>query len=102
MRSAGFLAGWFDTIKYMRTHKDASVKIAADTTKVPEEVVASLYGQVMPMFSETGRFDRKALTVLARSFVDAEAPPERARHVEALYREAAALRGREFRICEIA
>jgi len=64
-----FLAGWFDTIKYMRTHKKTSIKIAADTTKVPEEVVSSLYGEVMPMFSENGHFDRKALAVLARSFV---------------------------------
>ncbi|HEX3970741.1 MAG TPA: ABC transporter substrate-binding protein [Stellaceae bacterium] len=71
-----FLAGWFDTIKYMNTHKDESVKIAADMTKVPADVISALYNQVMPMFTETGHFDRQALTVLAHSFVELKLLPK--------------------------
>lgn len=70
-----FLAGWFDTIKYMNTHKNESVKIAADVTKIPADIISSLYAQVMPMFTETGRFDREALTVLAHSFVELKLLP---------------------------
>jgi NitT/TauT family transport system substrate-binding protein len=70
-----FLAGWFDTIRYMNTHKDESVKIAADVTRIPADVVSGLYEQVMPMFSETGRFDREALTALAHSFVELKLLP---------------------------
>jgi len=71
-----FLAGWFDTIQYMRAHKDESVKIAADVTKIPADVISGLYGQVMPMFSIDGHFDREALKVLAHSFVELKLLPK--------------------------
>ena len=71
-----FLAGWFDTIKYMNTHKDELIKIAADMTKIPADVIASLYGQVMPMFTSDGHFDRKALELLANSFVELKLLPK--------------------------
>lgn len=64
-----FLAGWFDTIRFMRTHKAASIKIAAKVTRVPSNILSSLYGQIMPMFSTTGRFDKAGLAVIGHSFV---------------------------------
>lgn len=72
-----FLAGWFDTIHFMNTHKAASVKMAAKMTRVPADVVASLYGKVMPMFSTTGRFDKEGLEILARSFVALKLLPKK-------------------------
>ncbi len=44
--------------------------VAAEVTHVPAPVVARAYDHVMPMFSDTGRFDPKAVAVLAQSFVD--------------------------------
>ena len=65
-----FLAGWFETISYMRQNKAASVKIAAEVTNVPADIIDNVYDSVMPMFSDDGRFDPKALKVLSASFVE--------------------------------
>ncbi len=65
-----FLAGWFDTIAWMRQHKEETVAIAAPAMHQTPEIVAINYDQVMPSFSDTGKFDGKALAVLGRSFVE--------------------------------
>jgi NitT/TauT family transport system substrate-binding protein len=70
-----FLAGWFDTIRYMRTHKAEVVRIGAEVTHVSPDVESTVYDVVMPMFSDTGRFDPKATAVLAKSFVDLKLLP---------------------------
>jgi ABC-type nitrate/sulfonate/bicarbonate transport system substrate-binding protein len=72
-----FLAGWFETIAFMRKNKAASVPIAAQVTHVAPDVVARAYDRIMPMFSDTGRFDPKATAVLAQSFVDLKLLPSK-------------------------
>jgi ABC-type nitrate/sulfonate/bicarbonate transport system substrate-binding protein len=66
----GFLAGWFETIALMRRDKPKSVEIAADVMGTDAPTAASIYDELMPMFSDTGRFNPKALAVLRRSFVE--------------------------------
>jgi NitT/TauT family transport system substrate-binding protein len=66
----GFLKGWFETIAYMRSHKDETVKIAAQVMQKDPEITARTYDELMPMFSDTGKFDSKALAVLTKSFVE--------------------------------
>ena len=66
----GFLAGWFETIAFMRKDKPKSVEIAADVMGTDAETAGQIYDELMPMFSDTGRFDPKALAVLRRSFVE--------------------------------
>ncbi|HEX4195366.1 MAG TPA: ABC transporter substrate-binding protein [Stellaceae bacterium] len=70
-----FLAGWFDTIKWMRAHRDETVAIAAPVMHQDADIVAMNYDQTMNDFSTTGRFDAKALAVLAQSFVDMKTLP---------------------------
>lgn len=65
-----FLAGWFETIKWMRQHKAESVKIAAAAMDQPPDIVAIAYDETMPAMSDTGKFEPKALAVLRRSFVE--------------------------------
>ena len=65
-----FLAGWFETIRYMRDHKDQTVDIAAEVAGVSKAVATRNYDELMPIFSLTGRFNPKALDVLAGSFVE--------------------------------
>lgn len=65
-----FLAGWFETIAFMRKNKPQSVRIATEVTHVSPEIIDRVYDQVMPMFSDDGRFDPKALAVLRHSFVE--------------------------------
>lgn len=65
-----FNEGWFETVKWMRAHKDESVKIAMPVMRKPEAIVVRAYDVVMPSLSDTGKFDPKGLATLARSFVD--------------------------------
>jgi ABC-type nitrate/sulfonate/bicarbonate transport system substrate-binding protein len=71
----GFLAGWFETIKLMRHDKAKSVEIAAQVMGTDAPTAASIYDELKPMFSDTGRFDPKALAVLQRSFVEMKTLP---------------------------
>ena len=71
-----FLAGWFETIQWMRTHKEETVKIAAPVMHRAPAIVAINYDQVMPDFSTSGKFEPKALAVLARSFVEMKLLPK--------------------------
>jgi ABC-type nitrate/sulfonate/bicarbonate transport system substrate-binding protein len=65
-----FLAGWFESVRWMKDHKDQTVEIAARMAGVPKTVAAKNYDEIMPVFSLDGRFKPKALDVLAGSFVD--------------------------------
>jgi NitT/TauT family transport system substrate-binding protein len=64
-----FLAGWFETIAYMRAHKAETVKIAGAVMQKDEDVSSRTYDEVMAMFSADGKFSQKALDVLARSWI---------------------------------
>lgn len=64
-----FLAAWFETIAWMRKNKEETVKIAAPVMHQSLEITGRAYDEIMPSFSDTGKFDAKALAVLARSFV---------------------------------
>ena len=65
-----FLKGWFETITYMRAHKAETVEIDTQVLQKDKEIISRTYDDVMPMFSDGGKFDPKALAVLARSFVE--------------------------------
>jgi len=71
-----FLKGWFDTIALMRKDKTKSVEIAADVMGTDAATAGGIYNELMPMFSDTGRFNPKALAVLRRSFVEMKTLPE--------------------------
>ena len=70
-----FLAGLFETVHYARANKAETVRIMTPGMGNPEALVARSYDETMPMFSETGKFDQKALKVLAKSYVDMELVP---------------------------
>ena len=40
------------------------------------QTTGGIYDELMPMFSDTGRFDPKALAVLRKSFVEMKTLPE--------------------------
>ncbi len=65
-----FLAGWYETIAYMRTHKDESIRIAMPIVDLPDDLAARGYDQWMEAYSRDGRFDPVALELLAKSFVE--------------------------------
>ena len=70
-----FLKGWFETIAYMRAHKPETMKIAMHVMGTDEKLTGEIYDELMPMFSNDGRFDPKALTALQQSFVELKTLP---------------------------
>jgi len=65
-----FLAAWFETIGYMREHRAETIDIVRRTAEVSPGIARRDYDELMGMFNLTGKFDPKALDVLARSFVE--------------------------------
>jgi NitT/TauT family transport system substrate-binding protein len=70
-----FIAGWFETVDFMRQNKAKTVEIAAEVMGADKELASAIYDELMPMFSKDGRFDPKALDVLAKSFVELKTLP---------------------------
>jgi ABC-type nitrate/sulfonate/bicarbonate transport system substrate-binding protein len=71
-----FLKSWFETIAFMRAHKDETAKIAMPVMGTDATMTAGIYDELMPMFSDGGRFDPDAMAVLRRSFVEMKTLPE--------------------------
>jgi ABC-type nitrate/sulfonate/bicarbonate transport system substrate-binding protein len=65
-----FLKGWFDTIAFMRANRDETVWASRERTHFSTAVEEKQYDLVMPMFSDTGRFEPAALATIQRSFVE--------------------------------
>lgn len=65
-----FLAGWFETIAWMKANKDKSVEISARVLKLPPEIVSRAYDEEIGMMQDNGRFDPEAVKVIKSSLVD--------------------------------
>ena len=59
-----FLAGWFETVRFAKTNKEAAVRDTMPLTRLPPEAAARLYDEQIAMFSDDGRFEPKALGVI--------------------------------------
>jgi ABC-type nitrate/sulfonate/bicarbonate transport system substrate-binding protein len=70
-----FLKGWFETIDFMRKNKAETVKIAMQVMDKDQDISNRVYDELMPMFSDTGTFDRKALDTLSKSYVELKLLP---------------------------
>jgi ABC-type nitrate/sulfonate/bicarbonate transport system substrate-binding protein len=70
-----FLKGWFETIAFMRQNKAETVKVAMQVTDKDEGITGRVYDELMPMFSDTGRFDSRALETLKKSYVELKLLP---------------------------
>src|SRR5215471_2732472 len=83
----GFLKGWFETIAFMRKTKPETVAIASDVTHKDAEINSRVYDELMPMFSDDGKFNASALATLAKSYVELQLLPQEP-DITALYTEA--------------
>ena len=70
-----FVAGWFESIAYMRKNKAKSVEIATAVMGTDPKTTSGIYDELMPMFTDNGHFDPQALDVLRRSFVEMKTLP---------------------------
>jgi NitT/TauT family transport system substrate-binding protein len=64
-----FLAGWFETIAAMRDHRQAIIDTTIKLIGMSPGVASAIYDDTMPTMSLDGRFNPKALDLLADSFV---------------------------------
>jgi NitT/TauT family transport system substrate-binding protein len=71
-----FLAAWFETIAYMRAHRAETIDVVRRTAQVSQGIATRDYDELMGMFNPTGKFNPKALDVLARSFVEMGSLPQ--------------------------
>jgi ABC-type nitrate/sulfonate/bicarbonate transport system substrate-binding protein len=71
-----FLKGWFETIAFMRKNKAETVAIAKEVTGKDEDITARSYDELMPMFSDDGKFNPAALATLAKSYVELQLLPQ--------------------------
>ena len=70
-----FLKGWFESIAFMRANKGKTVEIAMEVGHVNQRIAEHAYDELMPMFSDDGKFNPKALAVLSRSYVELKILP---------------------------
>jgi NitT/TauT family transport system substrate-binding protein len=65
-----FIAGWIETVDYMRAHKDETVKIESAITKFDDAVMSKEYDFVIGMYTKACRFDAESMAALKQSFID--------------------------------
>ena len=80
-----FLAGWFDTIAYVRANKAETVAIAVDVLAQDPDIASKLYDQLTPGYSTDGKFVPASMKALARALNDQFKVPESA--IAGLYTE---------------
>jgi ABC-type nitrate/sulfonate/bicarbonate transport system substrate-binding protein len=73
---SAFIKGWFETIAFMRQNKTKTVAIAQTVMGTDDKTTSAIYDELMPMFTDNGGFDPKALAVLRRSFVEMKILPD--------------------------
>jgi ABC-type nitrate/sulfonate/bicarbonate transport system substrate-binding protein len=82
-----FLAGWLDTIRFIRADKPEAVKLEMAATKYSHRVMSHEYDFVVGMYTKDCRFDAESLKTLKQSFIDlnlVKEPPDMSK----LYTEA--------------
>jgi len=82
-----FLKGWFEAIAFMRANKAETVAIANEVTGKDEAINSRVYDELMPMFSDDGKFNAAALATLAKSYVELQLLPSEP-EMKQLYTEA--------------
>jgi NitT/TauT family transport system substrate-binding protein len=65
-----FLAGWLETIDFIRHHKQRTVELESGITGFSASVMAKEYDLTIGMFSSDCKFDAQSLATLERSFTD--------------------------------
>jgi ABC-type nitrate/sulfonate/bicarbonate transport system substrate-binding protein len=70
-----FLKGWFESIAFMRANKAKTVEVAMQVGNINRRIAERAYDELMPMFSDDGKFNPKALAVLRRSYVELKILP---------------------------
>lgn len=65
-----FLEGFFGGIRFMKTHKEETTRIAVRALNSSPEIMNRIYDELASWLEDDGRFDPQAVEVLKQSYVD--------------------------------
>jgi NitT/TauT family transport system substrate-binding protein len=65
-----YLKGWFETVAYAKSHKDDTIRITRETTRLPPDHAEKVYDVIVPTLATDGHFDLKAVQVVKQSWID--------------------------------
>jgi NitT/TauT family transport system substrate-binding protein len=65
-----FLKGFFASVAFMKSHRDATIAITAKVLSMSPAVIGKTYDDEISMLSDDGAFDPQAIEVLKSSYVD--------------------------------
>ncbi len=77
-----FLAAWFESVAYLKAHKNEEVTFAAPLLNKPEAIISRVYDEATPMITDNGHFDPKGLAAIRDSVVEmkiVDTPPDMAK-----------------------
>lgn len=64
-----FLQGWFETIAFMRQHREEAIRLVLPITGNPPDIEAREFDLALPSFSPDGRFETAPLAALRHAMV---------------------------------
>jgi NitT/TauT family transport system substrate-binding protein len=72
-----FLAGWYETVAYMRANRDEVIDAYVDYTQIDRASVETVFDSLMdvPYLSEDGKFNTHAVELMDAMFVDYQMIP---------------------------
>jgi ABC-type nitrate/sulfonate/bicarbonate transport system substrate-binding protein len=65
-----FLAGWYETVRYMRDHRAETIAITRPITLLSQDIAERIYDEQRDMYMTDGHFPPAAMAVLRKSFVE--------------------------------
>jgi NitT/TauT family transport system substrate-binding protein len=80
-----FLAGWYETVAFMRGNRAAILPVAAQQMDASMPVASRVYDELIDNYSTDGRFEPEGLKVLVDSLIEMGALPDA--NVRPLYTE---------------
>jgi NitT/TauT family transport system substrate-binding protein len=62
-----FLAGWFETVRFVKANKAETIRVTLKLTRLPPEIASTIYDEQIAMLSSDGRFQPKPLEIIEAS-----------------------------------
>jgi NitT/TauT family transport system substrate-binding protein len=66
-RLRGFLAGWFETVRFVQANKAETIRITKAITRLPADIASTIYDEQITMVSADGLFEPKALAAVEQA-----------------------------------
>jgi ABC-type nitrate/sulfonate/bicarbonate transport system substrate-binding protein len=65
-----YLKGWFETVAYAKSHRDDTIRITRETTRLTPEHADKVYDVIVPTLADDGHFNTSSVEVVLKSLVD--------------------------------